>query len=644
MDKEVKKILYDDKRALESLDDVEAINKFSDADANEIKNVVNNNAEILDELKNQEGIDINGKLDVNVFEQYKNENDLKVNQNVLDITNLKSNVEVNKNNIESNSNLIVKNTQDIVELNNKVDNKLDTNTFEANKNDFNTKIESNTNNIDDLTLKVKANTDYLDNTIKTTYSSNKWNNAYTQSQTNLTTINEHTKTINDLMSLKVNESQYVKDKQVLEQNIENNKQLANNNKLAIESNLNSINQLSQNVTKIIDGFVIEDSKTYSKNSMGYKLIDGTEHWYISIINQAQGNKTNDTSVWKVIESPTNIPSMDNYYNKQELNILLLPLEQRLQNSENNITNNQTKITQNEDDITTLNNEILTIKNDVIDLHDNKADKVDFESLKNNVDTNFYNKQEIDQQQKQQDNLILANSENIVKLNSNITEVKSNYAKLNDPQQNINALNLFGLVSIYFNPYLEGEKALYIRNWENNQLIIDNDEGDYYPNNKMSIVNKKYVDDKISSTIRFYKGEIKMFDTEDDFDNFNQQFNLILGQDYDVIEAGRYLLTGSFGTVGGSNYITENNLPYKEWGMDLSDHYGRYSSYTYFLQPGELKNINMTNFTQSAAGDISYSGGTSIERRRFSWSYGSQTKQEFTPAYKTVCAIKFLRNI
>lgn len=379
--------------------------------------------------------------------------------------------------------------------------------------------------------------------------------------------------------------------------------------------------------------------------------------YLAIENQEQikltnGKVQNNTiNIEKLQSAIGSIPDFDNIIdtiNKNTNDITKINNEQVTQN--NNIKTNTTNITNNTKlinevieelnnstlinykgewvagttaklgEVWSFNNELWLCKVQQTTTTPIEGDAWDMLSSPEIDLSNYYTKTEIDQQQTQQ--------------NNEIDTIRNNQEELgNTVNENSNYIN-------------NTIKPTYSSNKWNNAWTKANEVETQLNALEGEINTNYYTKEQIDSILpkRFYKGEIRMFDTEDEFNNFNQQFNLILGQDYDVIEAGRYLLTGSFGTVGGSNYITENNLPIKEWGMDLSDHYGRYSSYTYLLQPGELKNINMTNFTQSAAGDISYSGGASIERRRFSWSYGSPTKQEFTPTYKAVFVVKFLKDI
>lgn len=158
-------------------------------------------------------------------------------------------------------------------------------------------------------------------------------------------------------------------------------------------------------------------------------------------------------------------------------------------------------------------------------------------------------------------------------------------------------------------------------------------------------NKQEINEKLKDigTTKFYKGEIRMFNTEDEFNNFNQQFNLILGQDYEVIEAGRYLLTGSFGSVGGSNYITENNLPFKQYLLNISSLYVRsYGKYSPQVIGG--LNVNVSKSTFQSGWDIQSTSGVSGTTNQVVWSYGSENKQEFTPSFKSVFVIKFLKDV
>lgn len=149
----------------------------------------------------------------------------------------------------------------------------------------------------------------------------------------------------------------------------------------------------------------------------------------------------------------------------------------------------------------------------------------------------------------------------------------------------------------------------------------------------------------STSIVAYTGEIKYFKDKTTFDNgIKAKWNLVEGTHYKVIPSGKFIRVGNNGASGGSNNITNDNLPFKEWGFDVSDHYGRYASYTYMLSPDNFTNINMTSLTQNAAGDISYSGGQTIERMQLKWSIGAQTQQQFTPTYQEVYAIEILKDI
>lgn len=286
-------------------------------------------------------------------------------------------------------------------------------------------------------------------------------------------------------------------------------------------------------------------------------------------------------------------------------------------------------------------------------------------------SNYYNKQEIDTQQEAQDKKITINKEKINYLDHEITSIKLNELnkvvslKDNFLTKNNKYIDFFGLK----NPQNENETAKYATDHitfssENASLLIKSN-GEVWNQdttgdlpikyneqatninftNDNDIVNKKYVDNKFNSTIRFYKHEIRFFDSKQNFlDTIATPLNLQENIDFETIESERYLMTGTSNVVGGSNYITENNLPKKEWGFDFSDHYGRYGSYTYMLAPGNTNNVSIGSITQSAAGDISYSGGQSIERRQFKWNYGKDTPSEFLPKFQMVYGVKFLRNI
>lgn len=226
-------------------------------------------------------------------------------------------------------------------------------------------------------------------------------------------------------------------------------------------------------------------------------------------------------------------------------------------------------------------------------------------------SNYYTKSEVDnkenaivqnietltQQTNNNTTYITANSENIVKINSNVNEVKTKFDN-------------------YYN-----------------KSEIDNKFDNYY--------DKTEIDNKLP--VKFYKGEIRMFGTEEEFSNFNQQFNFILGQDYDIFEAGKYLLTGSFGSTGGSNYITENNLPYKEYILSSTSLWATgYGKDVPYFDAGINTNVEYIKTTTNY--DIQTKSGVSGYNYNIKWNYGSQTKQEFMPSYQTVYIVKFLRDI
>ena len=60
------------------------------------------------------------------------------------------------------------------------------------------KIETLSNDLEELGNNVSENTNYIENVVKTTYSPNKWNNAFTLANTNKTSIEELNTKLNDL--------------------------------------------------------------------------------------------------------------------------------------------------------------------------------------------------------------------------------------------------------------------------------------------------------------------------------------------------------------------------------------------------------------------------------------------------------------
>lgn len=183
---------------------------------------------------------------------------------------------------------------------------------------------------------------------------------------------------------------------------------------------------------------------------------------------------------------------------------------------------------------------------------------------------------------------------------------------------------------------------FLKNVYVNEKVLVNSDTAKVIDNDNQLTTKKYVDDQVAAIeyktgIRFYTGEIRMFDTKVDFEVFNKRFNLVENQDYRVLEADRYLITGASGNSGGSNFIKQTDLP------NVSGQFGTgNNSPVFYGNDTSGCFVNSTNKNKWPSPWNSQGSADRVEQIIFNLNPDEQTK--FTPQYKRVFTIKFLRDI
>ena len=157
-------------------------------------------------------------------------------------------------------------------------------------------------------------------------------------------------------------------------------------------------------------------------------------------------------------------------------------------------------------------------------------------------------------------------------------------------------------------------------------------------NNNSTILANLINNPPSSQIRFFKGEIKQFETREDLNTFILNLNLSFGIDYSIFTEKFFLNNNSNSTgtffSGGTSILTENHLPFKNLAHNHAlPIYGRPylssgGSNRGLLQRSDLKG------TQATTDDITnISIGVSSPQTIYNLIY-----------YKDVITIKFLRNI
>lgn len=190
---------------------------------------------------------------------------------------------------------------------------------------------------------------------------------------------------------------------------------------------------------------------------------------------------------------------------------------------------------------------------------------------------------------------------------------------------------------------------FLKNVYVNEKVLVNSDAAKIIDNDNQLTTKKYVDDQVAAIeyktgIRFYTGEIRMFDTKVDFEVFNKRFNLVENQDYKIIDADRYLLTGASGNSGGSNFIKQSDLPNILWSWQTIAGWtgsGRYIADIVWKNENVIVN---STWPSGGADGSNGSGKSRKENQILIYLNGNVEQTKFTPQYKQVFTIKFLRDI
>lgn len=150
-------------------------------------------------------------------------------------------------------------------------------------------------------------------------------------------------------------------------------------------------------------------------------------------------------------------------------------------------------------------------------------------------------------------------------------------------------------------------------------------------------------DELVKIPRFYNGQVLLFDTKNDFEtNLKIPLQLQEDVDYKILNTDHYLKIGNNGLTGGSNIITETNLPYKEWSINIDAMY--VTGYGNNPQVFGGTNTSVSTMSISTNTDVQKTSGVSGKKYTSKWNYGIKNNQDFLPIYKNVFAVKFLKNI
>lgn len=250
----------------------------------------------------------------------------------------------------------------------------------------------------------------------------------------------------------------------------------------------------------------------------------------------------------------------------------------------------------------LNNQVATKQNQLIAGKNITIDNNVISATGNaEVDlSNYYNKQQINEQQQLQDNYINQNKQDIKDIYRELVSINGVNTELND-KVNVNTVNI-----------------------ETNYQKFNN----YY--------DKQQIDSKLKSIIRFYKGQVLTFASKAEFEeNIKRPLGLTENVDYEVYgENNRYLMIGENADIGGNNIISENNIQLFRKDIvknNVSTYTSRFNtdSIQGFCSRGAGNTTNFTNFSNVINQSI---------------TIGNVTPQEFLPKFKQIYCIKLLKNI
>ena len=152
-------------------------------------------------------------------------------------------------------------------------------------------------------------------------------------------------------------------------------------------------------------------------------------------------------------------------------------------------------------------------------------------------------------------------------------------------------------------------------------------------------------------IAFRKGEIRMFDTQENVDELIKKYKLVQDTDFNYLETNRYLMTMDINkdnqdkVKGGSNLLIQSDFPNIKtgfraaWNNMTDDPWTR--DFKVLNSFEEIKPIEMTyNAPSNDGGRYNYCIGFEYW---LNWN-GNVDQTEFKPKYHGVVAIRFLKDI
>lgn len=146
----------------------------------------------------------------------------------------------------------------------------------------------------------------------------------------------------------------------------------------------------------------------------------------------------------------------------------------------------------------------------------------------------------------------------------------------------------------------------------------------------------------AENIEYNKGQIYAFK---DLDSWNEIKTLykIQDEDFEIVNG---ILKGTDGSVfelGGSNTITINNVPFKEYTAQFLCNYMRsYGKSSPVVDKGANTTIEKVVFNTGA--DIQNTSGATGTNYILKWNYGSQTQQDLDIQHQKIIYILFKKNI
>ena len=329
----VKKVQFEDKIALDSLDNIDQVNKFTDQDANEIKNTINENADLLDQAIT------NIEENKNYIGQLKEYTDKRIEE--ISITGVDLSNYYNKQEVDENVNPL------IISLTNH-ENSLSSIQQDQLGQDQKISILEN----EDTTIKQSI----IDLESKVDQNQNQNENYFQE------------------LSNSFNQSQNQQDQKI---------SILENEDTTIKQSVTDLSNIVDNVISDLRDFrpfkyigEFTPGQTYQLN----ELVSLNNNLYLS--NENNNTDTPPTDKWVLLNEEIRI-DLSNYYNKQEVDQKVNPLMAKIENHQNQLDQFQQEQTiqnQNIDNLTSSMNQaesqITNHDQQIADLNQNLQTKQD----------------------------------------------------------------------------------------------------------------------------------------------------------------------------------------------------------------------------------------------------------------------------